>query len=232
MLEDMRRKQTPPEARPYESNSVVDILKKVGAIQEGHYVYTSERHGPVYINKDELYTDPDATDEICLRFASKYRNLQIDVVAAPALGGINLSQGTARHLRRLTGRPVRSVFTEKVKGPDGVEDQVLKRGYDKKVNGRRVLIVEDLTTTGESVKKVADSVRAAAGEVVLVSVMVNRDPELVTSEAIGAPFDSLDVFKVTSFGESNCPQCTDGVPVNVDVGHGKQFLEKKATSRA
>lgn len=223
--EDMRKPLQ--EARPYAKHSVIDILRTTGAVLDGHFVYTSGRHGEIYLEKMNVFTDPEATDEICLRFAQKYKDLDIDVVVGPAVGGINLSQGTARHLGRLKGEPVQSIFTEKERSKDGVEDQVFKRGYGKRVEGKKVLIVEDLTTTGGSVKKVVDAVRAAGGEVVLVGVMVNRDPDKVNSEVIRAPFDALEVFPAASYEELECQLCQSGVPVNTEVAHGKQFMEKK-----
>ena len=86
----------------------------------------------------------------------------------------------------------------------------------------------DLTTTGGSVKKVVDSVRAVGGNVVAVCVMFNRDPDNITSETIGAPFSSLAVIKAESWNEADCPLCKKGIPINTTVGHGKKYLEEKA----
>jgi orotate phosphoribosyltransferase len=200
----------------------VDILISVGAVlTDGHFVGTSGRHMPVYINKDALYSHPVESSKIGELFAEKYKNADIDVVAAPALGGIILSQWTAYHLTKLKGREVQGVYTEKTHD----KNQVFTRGYDKLVNGKKVLIIEDLTTTGGSVKKVVDSVRAAGGEAVGVCVMVNRDPNLVTSESVGAPFDSLDVLIVESWNAQECPLCRKNIPVNTSVGHGRKFVE-------
>jgi orotate phosphoribosyltransferase len=115
------------------------------------------------------------------------------------------------------------VFTEK--DEDG--NQVFKREYDLLVKGKNILVVEDLTTTGGSVRKVVDSVHAAGGSVKRVSVMVNRDPDLVTEKTVGAPLSSLGIVKADSYDESDCPLCKQGVPVNTAVGHGKKYLEKK-----
>lgn len=204
--------------------SAVDILKSVDAIfTDSHFVGTSGRHMPAYINKDALYSHPLESSKIGELFAKKYKDVDVDVVAAPALGGIILSQWTAYHLTKLKGHEVQGVYTEKT--PD--KNQVFTRGYDKIVRGKNVLIVEDLTTTGGSVKKVVDTVREVGGNVVAVCVMVNRDPKLVNSESIGAPFDALDTLVFDSYEEKDCPLCKKGVPVNTTVGHGRKFLEAK-----
>jgi orotate phosphoribosyltransferase len=204
--------------------ALMEILKRVGAvIADGHFVGTSGRHMAVYVNKDALYPHPAETSRVGELFAHKARDLAIDVVVGPALGGIILSQWTAFHLSRLRGREVLSVYTEK----DAGENQVFRRGYDALVAGRNVLAVEDVTTTGGSVRKVVDAVRAAGGKVVQAAVMVNRDVGAVSSASIGAPFGALAEIPIQSFAEEECPLCAAGVPVNTSVGHGRQFLERK-----
>ncbi|NTU46405.1 orotate phosphoribosyltransferase [Candidatus Roizmanbacteria bacterium] len=208
------------------NDDVISILKNVGAvITESHFVLTSGRHSPAYINKDALYPHTESSSEVGKLFAEKFSDLDIDVVAAPALGGIILSQWTAYHLGQLKNKEVLGVYTEK--GPD--KSMIFTRGYDKLVVGKKVLVIEDLTSTGGSVKKVVDVVRAAGGEVVAVGVMVNRDPKLVTKESIGvSDFRALGVMEVVSYEEAECELCKNGVPVNTQVGHGKKYLEAKA----
>jgi orotate phosphoribosyltransferase len=205
-------------------NIAIDILKKVGAvITDSHFVFTSGKHGDVYINKDALYPHTGETSKIGRLFAKKFKDMDIDVVAGPALGGIILSQWTAYHLSKLKGREILGVYTEKT----SEKNQVFTRGYDKLVKGKNVLVIEDLTTTGGSVKKVVDSVKAVGGRVMAVCVMVNRDTEMVTSKVIGAPFSALGILKASAFDEANCKLCKKKVPINTDVGHGKQYLEAK-----
>lgn len=153
----------------------------------------------------------------------------VEVVVGPALGGIVLSQWVAHHLSQLTGKEVLSLFCEKDYDVKQTYDipQVFKRGYDKLVKGKKVLVVEDLTTTGASVKKVVDRVKEAGGDVVCVYVLVNRNPEGVNSELVGAPFKSLSVMKADAYDEEDCPLCKKGVPINTEVAHGKDYLKKK-----
>ena len=201
-------------------NEVIDMLKKSGAvITNSHIVYTSGRHGSIYINKDALYPHTAFSSRVGELFAQKYKDTDIDVIAAPALGGIILSQWTAYHLSKIKNKEILGVYTEKT--PDN--DQIFKRGYESLVKNKNVLILEDLTTTGGSVKKVVDSVRKAGGKVQAACVMVNRNPE-ITSETIGASFSSLTVLKAESFLEAECPLCKKNIPINTTVGHGAKFI--------
>jgi len=155
--------------------------------------------------------------------AEKFAAADIDVVVGPALGGIILSQWTAFHLSEMKGKEILGVYTEK----DADSNQILRRGYDQLVKGKKVLVVEDLTTTGGSVRKVVDNVTAAGGNVIGVCVMVNRDPENVTETVVGAPLTVLGVLKADAFDEANCPLCKTNVPININVGHGKKYLESR-----
>lgn len=205
-------------------NQALDLLIKTKAIYtDSHFVGTSGRHMPAYINKDALYPHVLATSQMGKLFAEQNKNLDIDVVAAPALGGIVLSTWTAYHLSKLKKKEILGIYTEKT--PD--KDQVFTRGYDKLVKGKNILVIEDLTTTGGSVKKVVESVKKIGGNVVGVCVMVNRDPKLVTSSAIGAPFSSLAVLEIPSWEEKDCPLCKQNVQINTDVGHGGKYLQAK-----
>ena len=204
--------------------NVIDILKSVGAVLENdHFVGNSGRHMAAYVNKDYLYPHTEETSQVGKLFAEKFKNTPIDVVVGPAVGGIILCQWTAYHLSKLKKKEVLAVFTEKL--PD--ENQVFKRGYDMYVKNKNVLVVEDTTTTGGSVRRTVDSVKAAGGTVVAVCVMINRDPKIVDDKAVGAPFHSLAIYEFPSYESADCPLCKSGVPVNTKIGHGKKFLEEQ-----
>ncbi|OIN90093.1 phosphoribosyltransferase [Candidatus Beckwithbacteria bacterium CG_4_10_14_0_2_um_filter_47_25] len=204
---------------------VVDILKKVGAITtNSHIVLTSGKHSSKYLNKDALYPHTLEVSKIGKMIAEKYKNKNVGVVIGPAMGGIILSQWTAHHLTLLKKQEILGGFSEK----DGENNQVFKRGYDKLVGGKKVLVVEDFTTTGGSVSKTVRSVKACGGKVVGVCVMVNRDQAHVTAKVIGAPFQSLDVFQSDAYDEKDCPLCKQNRPINTELGHGKEYLAKKA----
>jgi orotate phosphoribosyltransferase len=205
-------------------NKVIAILKNVGAVlTDEHFVYTSGKHGSVYINKDALYPHTAEASKVGRMFADRYKAARVDTVVAPALGGIILSQWTAFHLSKLQGKEVLGIYTEK----DAEKNQIFTRGYDRFVKGKRVLVIEDLTTTGGSVLKVVNSVRAAGGTVVAVGVMVNRNPDEVNATMMGAPFHALGELRAQAFEEKDCPLCKKGIPLNQTVGHGKKFMEQR-----
>ncbi|MBI4130657.1 phosphoribosyltransferase [Candidatus Roizmanbacteria bacterium] len=206
------------------SKQALDILKEVGAITtDSHIVLTTGRHTDAYLNLDMLMPHTEESSEMGRLFAEKYRNVDIDIVAGPAVGGIILSQWVAYHLSKLKGKEILSVFAEK----DLNKNQVIERGFDKFIKGKKVLVVEDFTTTGGSVKSAAQSVQAAGGNIVEICVIVNREPDRVNSQTIGMPFTSLGVLKIDSWAEEECPLCAKNIPINTELGHGKEFLAKK-----
>lgn len=201
-------------------NEALNILIKVGAVlTDGHFVGTSGLHFDTYVNKDFLYPHTTETSEVCRMIAEKYKDQNIDVVVGPALGGIILSQWTAHHLSEITGREVLGVYTEK--SPEG--GQVFTRGYQDFVKGKRVLIVEDIVTTGGSLLKSAKAVQDAGGELMATCALVNKTKGL----ALDIPFDSLSELFVDTYEAKDCPLCKTGVAVNTNVGHGKKFLAGK-----
>lgn len=211
-----------------EAQSIVGILRTVGAIlTDDHFVLTSGKHSDIYINKDALYPHTQQTSQVGELFAQKAKDLAVDVVVGPALGGIILSQWTAYHLSVLSGKEVLGVYAEK--GPE--KTFMLTRGYDALVRGKRVLVVEDLTSTGGSVKRVVDAVMACGGTVVSVGVMLNRDPEHVTSEVMGVPFFALGELVVKAYEESDLPVEIAKRPINTKIGHGKKYLAMKESSQ-
>lgn len=203
---------------------IVKILKSIKAIETNdHFVYISGRHGSVYIRKDMLYPNTQMTSDVCNIIAEKFKDKSIDIVVGPSIGGIVLSQWTAYHLTKLKKKGVLGLFTEK----DEENNQIFKRGYDKLVKNKNVLIVEDFTTTGSSVAKVVKSVKKAGGKVIAVCVLINRDPQKVTPKTIGAPLSSLGIFNAESFDSAKCPLCKKNVPINTSVGHGKKYLQER-----
>lgn len=204
---------------------IFQILKECGAlITDDHFVYTSGKHGAVYINKDAIYPHTEKASEVGELFAQKVKDLDIDAVVGPMIGGIILSQWTAFHLSKIKGKEVLGVYTEK----DADSNQVFgRRGYEKLVNSKNILIVEDLTTTGGSVRKVVDTVKAAGGKVVSVGVMIDRSVEGMSEDIIGAPFFTLGRLQTIVYENNECPLCKDTVPVNIKIGHGKKFLDEQ-----
>jgi orotate phosphoribosyltransferase len=234
---------------------VLRILGKVGAvIKDSHIVYTSGKHGNAYVNKDAVYPYYYETSDLCRAIAENFADDNVEVVIGPAIGGVILSQWTAAHLTQITGHTVLGVYAEREEqllldsqGNDKsfvVIDKVIriwggqqlvikktefviKRGYDKLIAGKRVLMVEDVLTTGGSAKKVIEATRALGGNVIGLGVLCNRGG--VTAENVGNPpkLFSLLNLKLDDWDEADCPLCAQGVPINTDVGKGREYLARK-----
>lgn len=212
---------------------IVDILKSVHAVLDnGHFVGTHGAHLDTYIQKDALAVHPRVASEVGRLFAEKFRDLEVEAIAAPAMGAIVLGQWTAYHLAELQGQEVLSVYADKRVGKVDGADLYFKRGYDKIIDGKKVLVIEDMVTTGRSAKKTVDAAMAVGADVVACGVMINTKPEEVTSDYMGVPFGWLGVMDVAAYTEDRCPMCKENLPINITVGHGKEFLANKKNTNA
>lgn len=202
-------------------NKVLEVLQQVGAFRSGHFVFTHGLHSDSYVNKDAIYAYPKETSELCMAMAERFKDNGIEAVIGPAIGAAILSQWTAYHLGELTGTEVHAVYADK----DGMGGFVVRRGYDKVIAGKRTLVVEDLTTTGGSIKKVVEASRAVGADIVAAIVLVNRGD--VTKEAVGNPpvFDQLVTLHLESWPADECELCERHIPINTEVGHGKEFTK-------
>ncbi|MEK7613793.1 MAG: phosphoribosyltransferase family protein [Patescibacteria group bacterium] len=198
------------------------LLKEAGAILEGHFVGVSGRHLSVYVNKDAFLPHTAIVSELARMMAESNKQHNIDIVVGPAVGGIPLSTWTAHHLSKLLGREVLSVFTEKT--PEG--GQMFKRGYDQLVSGKNVLAVEDTVTTGGSIKSTIEAIQKAGGNVVGLTLIINRDPTRVNTETFGVPMNALAELNAESYGEDEVPEWLKKIPINTTVGHGAKYLKE------
>jgi len=202
---------------------VLEVLQTVGAFRSGHFVFTSGLHADTYVNKDALYPHTTETSRLCREMARRFKDKDIEAVSGPAIGAAILAQWTAFHLTDMMGREVYAAGAEK----DGQGGFILRRGYDKIVEGKNVLIVEDLTTTGGSLKKAIEVAQAAGAKIVGAIALCNRGD--VTKKAVGNPpiFDQLLKLHLEQWSAEECELCKRGIPVNTDIGHGKEFLARK-----
>jgi orotate phosphoribosyltransferase len=199
----------------------------VGAIvSDSHFVYTSGRHGSVYVNKDALYVHPGVISVLCQRMAQAYDADSVDVVVAPVLGGIVLSQWVAHALNQCrSGGETLAVFVEK--SNDSADKRFLfTRGYDKYIPHKNILVVEDILATGGSVRQVIELVRRHNGNIIGVSVLCNRG-NVQPHDIGGVPIDALIEIELQTYAEEGCPLCAGGVPVNVELGKGRAFLARR-----
>lgn len=222
----------------------LEILARTEAVLDGHFVLASKRHASKYVNKDAIYPDPRDISDLCAQIAGKFVNDDVEVVVGPEKGGIILSQWTAHHLTLLTGRRVLAVYAEKEKempsisiDTPGVGRQlfyetgrfVLKRGYDKLVLGKLVLGVEDILTTGTSLRETIAAARRAGARIVGAGALCNRGK--VIAQQVGVPrLEALVNVQFETWKANECPLCQQGVTVNTNVGKGKEFLAEKQTS--
>lgn len=146
------------------SQEVEQLLVESGALLEGHFLLTSGRHSNRYIEKFRLLEQPRVTSRLCGEIARRFEGRGVACVVGPVTGGIILAFETARHLG------VRAVYAER--GAEG-KGFVFRRGF-RFAPGERVLVVEDIVTTGGSVLQVVDAVRAAGAEVAGVGLLVDR----------------------------------------------------------
>lgn len=200
---------------------VLKLLTLTGAVSDGkHFVYASGRHGPSYINLDRILPDIAIMTRICRELAAPFQG-KVEVVAAPAVGAIVLGALTAQALSE-DGAEIPAVWADKA--PEGVF-QFSRSGFAERITHRRVLVVEDLITTGGTVAKVCNEIKALDGRLVGVSAICNRGG--VTTEQLSAPgLYALAETDFASFTPEACPLCDAAVAIVVDIGHGAEFRRK------
>ena len=205
-----------------DEGEVLRVLQDVGAFRAGHFVFTSGLHADTYINKDAIYPHTKAVSQLCKEMAHRFADEHIDVVIGPAYGAIILSTWTAYHLTEMRGRDVYGVYADKVES-----GLAIRRGYDKLIAGKRTLVVEDLTTTGGSIKKVIEAARAAGADLVGAVAICNRGD--VTKDQIGDParFEALVNIQLDQWQADECELCANNIPINTDIGHGAEYLKMK-----
>ncbi len=187
-------------------------------ITNSHLIYTSGKHGDTYVNKDAIYPHTKWISMLCKEIAERFKNEKVDVVIAPAIGGVILSQWVAYHLSKLTDKEVLAVYAEKTE--DG-KDFIIKRGYNKIIKSSNVLIVEDIVTTGGSVKKVVAEVKKNKGKVVGVAILCNRG-NIKKSQIGKIPrLEALITLNLQDWHANDCPLCKQNIPINKDLGNGK-----------
>lgn len=203
-----------------EIQKIFEELKAI--ITNNHFVYTSGKHGDTYINKDAIFPHTDKVQILAQYLAKEFLFEDIDTVIGPALGGIILAQHIAMAINKSSNNGfVKAVFAEKA------EDKfIIKRGYDKFIKGKNVLIVEDIINTGGSAKKVIQAVKNCGGEVIGLAVLANRGN--LKAKDFGIPkLRTLLNVSLNKYEAEDCPLCKEGRPINVEIGKGREFLAKK-----
>jgi len=177
------------------SNEVFNIFKESGGLLEGHFILTSGLHSDTYFQCAKVFQFPRYAESLCRDIADHFRKERIECVVSPAIGGIVVGQEIARLLG------VRSNFTERVDGK-----MTLRRGFTLS-KGERILVAEDVTTTGGSVKEVLEILKERECEIVAVTAVVDRSGGNVQFDV---PYFSLFQMQVTNHPPDNCPMCQSG----------------------
>ena len=188
-------------------NEILTIFKESGAFLEGHFLLTSGLHSPHYIEKFRVLEHPRYTSMLCEDIVERYAGEGVTVVLGPATGGIILAHEVGRQLG------VRAMFTERL---DGV--MTLRRGFELTPEDR-VLLVEDIVTTGGSIIEVIDAVRDTGAHIVGLAYLVDRSGGKAD---FGIPASPLLTLNVVTHQPDNCPLCADGIDLVKPGRSGKK----------
>jgi len=182
------------------TEEVMKKFEQAGAIKKGHFKLTSGVHSDTYIQCAQVMQHPGFMHNLCSELGRKFKGEDIDVIVGPAIGGIIISHVMAQVL----GPWVRAIFTER---ENGVMN--LRRSFE--INqGESVLVVEDVTTTGGSVREVIDIIRERGGKVVGVGVLIDRSGGHLD---LGVTMKSLLTLDIKSYQSEDCPLCKKEIPI-------------------
>ncbi len=174
------------------------IFEEKGALLRGHFRLSSGRHSDIYMQCALVLQYPELSSRLCEELARKFKGGRVETVIGPAIGGIIVSYEVARHLS------ARSLFMERKEGC-----MTLRRGFHIE-KGERILLVEDVITTGKSLKEVEEIVRKRGGEIIGIGCLVDRSEG---KSPFGKQVTSLISLKTNAWEPSLCPLCKKGVPI-------------------
>jgi orotate phosphoribosyltransferase len=183
-------------------DELLDVFRKSGALLEGHFRLTSGLHSPGYLQCALVLQHPPQAEALGAALANQTRDLRATAVLSPALGGVIIGHEVARALG------VRAMFAERQDGA-----LTLRRGF-MLGEADRVLVVEDVMTTGGSTRETMQVARAAGAQVVGAASIVDRGAATVSRETeLGVPFAALLRIDLPTYEPDTCPLCAQGLPV-------------------
>lgn len=174
---------------------------------EGHFLLTSGLHSPTYVEKFNVLQHPEYTEALCREIAAQFADKNIQTVVGPMTGGILLAHEVGKALG------TRAIFTERVDGR-----MAFRRGFSLQ-KGERVLVVEDIVTTGGSVKEVIDVVKSEGAVPVGVGLLVDRSGG--KADFGDVPHKALLNLEVKTYKPEDCPLCKNNVPMTKRGRTGK-----------
>ncbi len=181
------------------TTEVEGIFQESGALLNGHFLLASGLHSPVYWEKFRVLQYPKYTEQFCRMIAAHFRQQEIEVVAGPTTGGIILAFEVARQLG------VRGIFAEK----EGAAERAFRRGLGISP-GERTLIVDDILTTGSSIREVIDAVTKQGGVIIGIGVLVDRSEQEID---FGFPLFSCHRATTINYIPEKCPLCAANIPL-------------------
>ena len=193
---------TPSFGRAWDGQSVEELFAATGGLLDGHFILTSGRHAGRYLEKFWVLQYPELAVEIGRRMADALAPYEPTLVVGPTTGGVLLAHETARQLRERMGRTVRGVFAERVEAGG----RRLRRGWTVGPD-ERVVLVDDILTTGLSLIETVEAVRAAGVEALAAAVMVDRSSGPIEG---APPLHALGRIEIPSWTADACPLCAAG----------------------
>jgi orotate phosphoribosyltransferase len=187
------------------SASIEQIFEAAGALRRGHFLLKSGRHSDRYLEKFAVLQYPRLAVEIGRRLAEALAAHDPNLVVGPTTGGVLLAFETARQLEPTLGHQVRGVFAE----PMERGRRALRRGWPVSADDR-IVLVDDILTTGASLLETVAAVRTAGGEPLAAAVIVDRSTQPVD---LGTPITALGRIEIESWAAEACPLCESGVPL-------------------
>lgn len=182
---------------------VEEVFRASGAFLDGHFVLSSGRHSPRYLEKFQVLQWPKRTERLCAAVVERTRGMGIETVAGPTTGGIIIAHEVGRQL------DVRALYAERDEEAGG---RVFRRGSQVRP-GERILVVDDIMSTGGSVEETIAAVRAAGGSVVGAAVFVDRSGGEAARRLQGVPLIALWEVTLATYDARSCPQCAAGEPI-------------------
>ena len=179
------------------TEEILDRFRRVGALLEGHFRLTSGLHSPGYLQSALVLQHPREAEACGAAIAERVGDLGIQVVLSPALGGIVIGQEVGRALG------VRAIFAERQEGA-----LTLRRGFGLQP-GERVLVVEDVVTTGGSTRETIEVARAAGATVVAAASIIDRSGG---RQPVDVPYHALATVSLPTYQPESCPLCAAGIP--------------------